>query len=402
MGVVGRVLVAAGVLLIAFVGYQLWGTGIQEAQAQRRLEDEFERLLASATTAVSTTGSTTGPTAPASEPTVAPTSGPSPDTSAVATVPDTTAAATVPVTPPTTPARVIAAGDPVALLELPTIGLEKIVVAGVGAEDLRQGPGHYPDTPLPGQLGNVAIAGHRTTYGAPFYDLDQLEPGDEVVLTTPEGRFVYRVTEQFVVSPSDYSVIGPTGGDTLTLTTCHPRYSARERLIVRAAFDADASTGPLAVGTPNYLSGGTAAPDASAAVGSTDPGTTAEPTSTVPADTTLPAGTTVPADTTVPDTSVPPETAAPTTPPTVPPTTEADLGGSASADALEQGWFDDPDAWPQVALWGGLLTLVAVGAWRLSRRTRRNLVGFLAGIVPFVVVLYFFFENANRLLPPNL
>ena len=71
-----------------------------------------------------------------------------------------------------------------ARLEIPRIGVDEIVVAGVGVDDLHKGPGHYPDTPLPGERGNVAIAGHRTTYGAPFHDIDELQPGDEVVATT--------------------------------------------------------------------------------------------------------------------------------------------------------------------------------------------------------------------------
>ncbi len=84
-------------------------------------------------------------------------------------------------------------GDALARIEIPTIGLDAKVVSGVQPADLKNGPGHYPDTPMPGQLGNSAIAGHRTTYGQPFYRLDEVEPGDEIVLTTVQGRFVYRM-----------------------------------------------------------------------------------------------------------------------------------------------------------------------------------------------------------------
>ena len=98
----------------------------------------------------------------------------------------------------------------------------------------RRGPGHYPHTPLPGQPGNAAIAGHRTTYGAPFYDLDDLEPGDEILVRTLQGEFTYEVTSTEVVSPDQTQVLAPTDDDRLTLTTCEPRFSARRRLIVTA------------------------------------------------------------------------------------------------------------------------------------------------------------------------
>ena len=121
-------------------------------------------------------------------------------------------------------------GDPVARIEMPSIGVDHIVVAGVGKSDLKKGPGHYPETPMPGQLGNAAIAGHRTTYGQPFFDVDKLEVGDEIIVTTLVGRYVYRVTGQQIVSPSDYQVVAtvdPTRA-TLTLTSCHPKWTARE------------------------------------------------------------------------------------------------------------------------------------------------------------------------------
>ena len=104
----------------------------------------------------------------------------------------------------------IAEGDPIARIEMPSIGVDKIVVAGVDKNDLKKGPGHYPETPMPGQLGNSAIAGHRTTFGQPFFDVDKLETGDEIVVTTLAGRYVYRVTGQQIVSPSDYQVISTT------------------------------------------------------------------------------------------------------------------------------------------------------------------------------------------------
>lgn len=113
------------------------------------------------------------------------------------------------------------------------------VVEGVGYEELTKGPGHYPGTASPGQKGNFAVAGHRTTYSNPFFHLDDVQPGDEVHVTDRGGkRFVYKVVRQQVVSPSETWVIGPDplrrGRKTLTLTTCHPRFSNAQRLIVFA------------------------------------------------------------------------------------------------------------------------------------------------------------------------
>ena len=126
-------------------------------------------------------------------------------------------------------------GDALTRIVIPTIKVDTVVVEGTGASALRAGAGHYPNTPLPGEEGNVAIAGHRTTYGKPFANLDRLAPGDEVVLETPIGRHVYRVTKPpFVVPNTDFSVISQTPGRTLTLTTCHPKGSARQRLVVKA------------------------------------------------------------------------------------------------------------------------------------------------------------------------
>ena len=126
-------------------------------------------------------------------------------------------------------------GDALTRIVIPTIKVDTVVVEGTGASALRAGAGHYPNTPLPGEEGNVAIAGHRTTYGKPFANLDRLAPGDEVVLDTPIGRHVYKVTKApFVVPNTDFTVISQTPGHTLTLTTCHPKGSASQRLVVKA------------------------------------------------------------------------------------------------------------------------------------------------------------------------
>ena len=174
-----------------------------------------------------------------------------PPTTAGATTTSTTVVeTTVPATtaPPAVPE--FASGDVMALLQIPSIGVETYVVAGVQPADLKQGPGHYPDTPMPGQLGNSAIAGHRTTYGQPFYRLDELQAGDPIDLTTVQGHFTYRVTGSEVVSPSQSDVIDTVDPSvaTLTLTTCTPRYTAKQRLIVFADLDVAASSPPQAAG----------------------------------------------------------------------------------------------------------------------------------------------------------
>lgn len=127
-----------------------------------------------------------------------------------------------------------AEGSVIGSISIPKIGLTMAFVQGTSESNLIEGPGHYLGTALPGQSGNVAIAGHRTTYGAPFYNLDMLSVGDKVVLTTHAGQFTYVVTGSIVVSPSNTSVLGATPNPTLTLTTCNPRFSATTRLVVTA------------------------------------------------------------------------------------------------------------------------------------------------------------------------
>lgn len=139
---------------------------------------------------------------------------------------------------------------PVTRLRIPKLNVDTIVVEGTSEEALETGAGHYPHTPLPGQRGNIGIAGHRTTYGKPFADLDLLEPGDRVELDTPVGPFIYEMVEPFdghdnpwVIEPDDWSVVGPSDGYTLTLTTCHPKRSDKQRLVARLVLVED-PTGP--------------------------------------------------------------------------------------------------------------------------------------------------------------
>ncbi len=222
-GVLGRVLLSFGALILLFVAYQLWGTSIAESHSQAVLRQRFEAQLHRVKTTPPSSTTTTTP-GPGDQPTVGPT---------------------------------IAApneGSPVGVLRIPTIGLDKVIVEGTNTADLQQGPGHYTGTPLPGEEGNAAIAGHRTTYGAPFYNLDQLTPGDTIDVTTVQGSFTYRVTRTVIVSPGDTSVVADTPTPELTLTTCNPRFSDTQRLVVHAALT---STPAPTVAPPKKTPAGT-------------------------------------------------------------------------------------------------------------------------------------------------
>jgi sortase A len=132
-----------------------------------------------------------------------------------------------------------AVGKALAVLDIPKIDLNnKVIVEGVGRDELRKGPGHVPSTVLPGQDGTFGVSGHRTTYGSPFYRLNELTKGDTITVVTRLAIYTYTVSRTDIVRPTDTqvldNVIGPDNKPkaTITLTTCHPRYSARQRLIV--------------------------------------------------------------------------------------------------------------------------------------------------------------------------
>ena len=202
--IIGRVLIGLGVLLLLFTAYQIWGTSVQEAHTQSGLRTQLQQE----------TNSDAVRRALAEE-------------SALDKLP------TGPAVPaPSTGAP--AEGNPIGDIRIPVIGINQVVVEGTNTPDLRKGPGHYTGTPLPGQSGNVAIAGHRTTYGHPFYNLDSVKVGDPIVFTTLQGIFVYDTTKSFVVSPSDTTVVDNVFANQLTLTTCNPRFSATTRLVVQA------------------------------------------------------------------------------------------------------------------------------------------------------------------------
>jgi len=123
-------------------------------------------------------------------------------------------------------------GQAVGRIVIPAAAVDDIMVEGVERDVLKKGPGHMTWTPLPGQPGNSVISGHRTTYGAPFFYLDQVKVGDDIHVDTSIGRHTYRVREILVVEPTDVWLTEPRDGAWLTLTTCTPRYSAAQRLVI--------------------------------------------------------------------------------------------------------------------------------------------------------------------------
>ena len=213
---VGRVVLVAGVLILLFIPYLLWGTGLITAHSQALLRTEFAIAQGRSGAPVSTHISAPPHGAPLTAHTAP-------------TVADP------------------AVGGPVGAIIIPKIGLSMIVVEGTGVPQLQAGPGHYPSTPLPGEAGNAAIAGHRTTYLHPFYNLNELVPGDPITIETVQGIFLYDVTSSMAVLPTDVAVVDPTPTPTLTLTTCNPRYSASQRLVVHAALVASVLAHPKAV-----------------------------------------------------------------------------------------------------------------------------------------------------------
>jgi len=186
----GELTITAGLILMLFVTYQLWGTGRYTQNQQDRLSEEMLSDWKS---------------------------------------------------PKFTTERV-KLGEGLAMIRIPRFGEDwrYVIVEGVEREDLRKGPGHYPGTALPGEVGNFVVSGHRTTYSAPFNRLGELRRGDEILIDTREEQYVYTVTDRKIVKPSATEVTAPVPGHPkrrpterlITLTTCHPKYSAAQRMII--------------------------------------------------------------------------------------------------------------------------------------------------------------------------
>lgn len=244
LGAVGRTFITLGVLILLFATFQLWGTALEESSHQDELGSDLVKQHPSASKPVSADPSTVA--------------------ASLATV-DRAAS-------PTTAAP--AEGDAVGVIRIPKIAAEKFIVEGTSKADLKKGPGHYIGTPLPGQAGNAAIAGHRTTYGAPFNRIDELVPGDQIEIYTAQGRFIYKVLPPpdgagiergpgwYTVRPSESSVLDNSEDNRLTLTACHPKYSASQRIVVTAAMVADPAptTATTTTPTPTPSSGAKSAP----------------------------------------------------------------------------------------------------------------------------------------------
>lgn len=214
VGVLGEVLITLGLVLGLFVTYELWWTGQQTAQAQDRLADRLTDEFAAATQVPQ----------PSDDPVVAPID-PADEGEGGGE-----------------PAEEVRAGDGIAVLRIPRLGFDWswVVVEGVARNDLKQGPGHYPETALPGEVGNFAVAGHRRTYGQPFVDLDRLEPGDLVIVETAGGWVTYETDSSEVVLPDETGVVLPVPKQPsaqptdrlFTLTTCWPKNGSSKRLVV--------------------------------------------------------------------------------------------------------------------------------------------------------------------------
>ncbi len=189
---IGELCITAGLVLLLFVAYELWGTGAYTQAQQHRLSDELTRSWNSGAGKVTT--------------------------------------------------ERVRLGHGVALIRIPRLGgkFHYVIVEGVSVADLRKGPGHYPGTAMPGQVGNFVVSGHRTTYLAPFNRIGELRYGDKILIDTRASQFVYKVTAKKVVQPSDISIAAPVPEHPkanptkrlITLTTCNPKYSAAQRLII--------------------------------------------------------------------------------------------------------------------------------------------------------------------------
>ena len=231
VGTVGELAITAGVLLLLFVVWELGVVGFTTNRAQAATVDTLERQFAQPTPTTPSTPSTTSTSSPTDTPTASPTT-----------------SAAVPVPPP---------GDAFAILRIPRLGASwaKPVYQGVGLDVLAKGIGHYPDTQLPGQVGNAAFAGHRAGHGNPLIDIDTIRPGDAIVVETADTYAIYRADRSEIVPPTDVNVLAPVPDQPgvapteawLTLTSCEPKYGSTNRFIVFAKLDRSV---PRAEGLP--------------------------------------------------------------------------------------------------------------------------------------------------------
>jgi LPXTG-site transpeptidase (sortase) family protein len=370
----GAALVVLGLIVLLFVAFELVGTNLSEQRSQAKLAREFSSEVARARTygaGANGTSSLVPVTSAASATTGQLRRGLRVGRTTL-TVPrkPLTAGVPLPVPPP---------GGALDHLVIPAIGVTRYVVQGVSDTDLQMGPGHYPGTSLPGQLGNVAIAGHRTTFGAPFFRLNEVVPGDLVYLTDTSGAtWVYTVRHLWVVVPTDTAVLAATREADLTLTTCNPRFEAISRLVVRAVLLERFGRGTLLPGrlpiTESQQHG---------SVGITGSTQTTRPTeaATVPSTRSVPYGHSVPSSQSAADN----------------PTVGASPFGNSSE--TEAG-----GTWAATLVWAGLALLAwvttRVAAARLRRYSKVMLLA--AGGLLCLVPLWFAFENLVDVLPASI
>jgi sortase A len=184
--------------------------------------------------AVATTPATTtsAPSTTSSSTTTSTTSTSTTSTTSTTTVPVTLPNPEDPPADPNAAVSIVAVGT----IEIPKIGVTKTMYEGISLTTLNHGPGHWPGTAMPGHQGNVVIAGHRVSHDKPFRNIDQLVPGDQVILTTDEGRFVYQVTGTDIVYPDALWIIDQSTDYTATLFACHPAGSTRQRIVVHLVY----------------------------------------------------------------------------------------------------------------------------------------------------------------------
>jgi sortase A len=187
---------------------------------------------AASTSAAATTSTTIPPTTSTSTSTTSTTSTTTSTTSTTTTVPATLPNPESPPADPRADVPLVELGS----IEIPKIGVEKSIFEGITLTTLDHGPGHWPGTAMPGQQGNVVIAGHRVSHDKPFRHLELLEPGDDVIMTTADGRFVYKVTGTEVVYPDALWITDQTADYTATLFACHPAGSTKQRIVVHLAY----------------------------------------------------------------------------------------------------------------------------------------------------------------------
>lgn len=381
LGSLGRLFITTGVVILLFVAYQLWGTGLQEASAQNDLGSDFDSLLDSVDTTATSTTSTPEPTKLVLDPDSSSTS----STTTTTAVPE--AGGTIPVLEAELAEKLFReGGEAVARINIPKIRINKIVVQGVQVDDLRNGPGHYRATAFPGQQGNSGVAGHRTTYGAPFNRIDELVPGDEIRVTTVQGEHLYRVlpaseayspellgnlgtdfvlpvdAEQLghiIVGPNDTWVLGDFGDNRITLTACHPKYSARERIIVAAELVTEAVDTPAP--PPEYSTQDEIELPSEDLAGEDD-------------------------GEEQPDSQI---VAAPS---------DSDPDPFVDEVSLDEGLNGDKDALRPAILWGLLAVAVYMMFKELAKRWKRW-PAIAIGIAPVVMLMALSFEKIDRYLP---